>query len=282
MVEVEPLKDDRFRAYLSPEEYQLLIESAPHHRAKPPIRLMALSLRVGTAAEVTPDQIYRKNGEYFMRVEGKDPTDRYQETKPRSIWIPEPLYEEISQFIERQGIDKHTSICDVQKRQLQNWVDDATKNAATASGDNDFKKVSAHDLRRFFATHFLIRLGIDPQIVTQLGGWKSPEYMFEYLLFPNDLLVHHLTAQGYTGTNPLHISGIDPIGELNANFDAIEKILSQEGDVKEEIENRIKPLVQEIDWLELREIPGARTSEDNISENGNADQSSLTAPFGND
>jgi hypothetical protein len=213
-------------------------------------------------------------------VEGKDASERYKETKPRSIWIPCPIYEQISRFIENQNRGKDEPICGVGKRQLQNWVTTAAENAAIANGDNSFNKVTAHDLRRFFATHFLIRLGIHPQIVTQLGGWKSPENMFEYLLFPNDLLVHHLTKQGYTGTNPLHISGTNPVGELNANFDAIEKILTQGGsDVKEEIAERIENIVQEVSWLEIRTIPGARKSETNTTASGHKGQSSLTGSF---
>lgn len=265
---------------MSPAEYQCLLNSIPGYASKPPFQLMALSLRVGTAAEVTPGQIYKKNGEHFMSVEGKDARDRYQETKPRSIWIPDPIYEQISRFIENQNKGNNEPICGVVKRQLQNWVNTAAENAAIASGDKNFNKVTAHDLRRFFATHFLIRLGIRPQIVTQLGGWKSPENMFEYLLFPNDLLVHHLRKQGYTGTNPLHISGTDPVGELNANFDAIEKILTEGGsDVKGEIAERMKNIAQEISWLEIRTIPGARKSESDTTVSGNTGQSSLTGTF---
>lgn len=276
MVEVQPLKDDRYRVFLIPSEFQQLIESAPHRRAKPPMKIMALSARVGTAAEVTPSQIYYKNGEYFMRVEGKDSTDRYQETKPRKLWIPEPVYEDINKYIERKNLDDDEPICEVQKRQLQNWVKNAAENAAIASGVDDFNKVSAHDLRRFFATHFLIRLKIDPQIVTQLGGWKSPENMYEYLLIPNDLIVHRLTKQGYTGINPLLISGTKPVQELNANFDTIERILSQnEDEVEAEIKKRIKNIIQEFDSFEVREVAGTATSENKDSTEGNTKQSSL-------
>lgn len=277
MVEVQPLEDDRYRAFFSPREYELLLDSTPHHRAKPPMKIMALSARVGTAAEVTPGQFLEKNGQHFMRVEGKDASSRYQETKPRNIWFPEEVYDEIIDFVDRHDIDDNEPICDVGKRQLQNWVNEATADAATASGEEDFHKVTAHDFRRYFGTHFLIRLGIDQQIVCQLGGWKSSENMYEYLLVPNDLLVHRLKEQGYTGANPLYLSGINPEQELNANFDTIEKILScDSSEVRAEAEKRIKNLVERIDGLELTVIQGSDTAESEGAIDSTGLQSSFT------
>lgn len=280
MVEIQPLGAGRYRVFQTPSEYQLLIDSAPHHRAKPPMKIMALSARVGTASEATPGQILQRNGEHFMRVEGKDSTDRYQETKARNIWLPGPIYEDINNFIENRNLDDDTPICDVGKRQLQNWVKEAAENAATSSGVDDFNKISAHDLRRYFGTHFLIRLKIDPQIVTQLGGWISQENMYEYLLFPNDLIVHRLAKQGYIGNNPLHISGTNPVHELNANFDTVEKILSQEGEeVETEIKERVKNLALKFDSFEVREMAGTQTPESVSSIDGDKKQSSFKTLF---
>ena len=269
MVEIEPLKDDRHRVFLDPQEYQLLLNSVPHHRAKPLMQIMALSARVGTAAEVTPGQFLTKNGQHFLRVEGKDASKRYQKTKPRKIWVPQEVYDDISDFIDKSDTADDEPICDVGKRQLQRWVNTAAENAASASGEEDFEKVTSHDLRRYFGTHFLIRLGIDPQIVCQLGGWQSPQNMLEYLLVPNDLIVHRLTKQGYTGTNPLHLSGISPEEELNANFGTIEDILSQDRtEVRAAAEQRIMDLVDKIDGLKVTVIQDSDTaSEESVDSN---------------
>lgn len=252
MVEVQPLEDDRYRVFMSKNDYMLVLNGAPHHRAKPPMKIMALSARVGTAAEVTPRQLFEKNGQYFMRVEGKDASSRYQETKPRNLWIPDKIYDDITKFIESHDIADSEPICDVGKRQLQNWVNEAAENAATASGEEDFLKITAHDFRRYFGTHFLIRLGIDKEIVCQLGGWKSRENMYEYLLVPNDLLVHRLTKQGYTGTNPLRLSGTNLEEQLNANFDTIEQIISRDcTEVSDEVKKRLKSLARDTDGIKL-------------------------------
>lgn len=278
MVEIQPLKADRYRVFLSAEEYGLLINCAPHHRAKPPMKIMALSARVGTAAEVTPSQFCEKYGEHFLRVEGKDPSDRYQETKPRKMWIPSDIYNSIQNFIENRGIGDTETICDVKKRQLQNWVGEAAENAAQRSGEEDFNKVSSHDLRRYFATHFLIRLELGDQIVSQLGGWKDPDSMYEYLLVPNDLLVHRLTKMGLVGTNPLHMSGTNPIDQLNANFATIDRILSQNNEnVMEETKREVKKLVGKFDSLELTEYIEDSTSDSRESTNLSQTQSSLSS-----
>ena len=277
MVEIQPLEKDRYRVFLTPDEFKSLLQSVPHHRARPPILIMALSARVGTAAEVTPGQFLKKNGEYFLRVEGKDASDRYQETKPRNMWIPQPVYDDINCFIDDNNIADDEPICDVGKRQLQNWVKTTAKNTEIKLGIDDIGKLSPHDLRRYFGTHFLIRLQFPQQYVCQLGGWKSPEHMYEYLLVPNDLLVHRLKKEGYTGTNPLFLSGTDVVEELNANFDTLEDILSDDSfEAHTEAKKRIKELVERFDSLSLTVTHTLEDSANGDSDDEGSIQTSFT------
>jgi len=132
-------------------------------------------------------------------VEAKDTSDRDSALLPREVWICEPLIRQIEDFTVVEDLDAHdepTPLFHVSKRTIQNWVTEAAENAATATGDEDFLKVSSHDFRRYFASHMLYRHGVDPEIVRQLGGWRSPRSMMEYLLLPDDVLAEELGEIG--------------------------------------------------------------------------------------
>ncbi|WP_369680772.1 tyrosine-type recombinase/integrase [Halorubellus sp. JP-L1] len=72
-------------------------------------------------------------------------------------------------------------IVDRSKRTLQNWVDAAAAQAADETGDDDYRRVSTHDLRRCWANHLLVEENVSPRIVMALGGWSSYDAIEPYL-----------------------------------------------------------------------------------------------------
>lgn len=58
-----------------------------------------------------------------------------------------------------------------QKNEEDEWV----------NGDDDFKHVSSHDLRRFWANRMLNEYDINPRIVMDMGGWSSFNSMKPYM-----------------------------------------------------------------------------------------------------
>lgn len=201
-----PLDNGSWRVHFDTGEYNVLLESAPNRPARIAERLMAHSLRVKTTSEVTLDRFSRKETPYgpiwTLYVEAKDTSDRDNALLPREVWVCEPLIREIEDFTGIEDLDAHdepTPLFHVSKRTIQNWVTKTAENAATATGDEDFLKVSSHDFRRYFASHMLYRHGVDPEIVRQLGGWRSPRSMMEYLLLPDDVLAEELGEIGLLG-----------------------------------------------------------------------------------
>jgi integrase len=69
---------------------------------------------------------------------------------------------------------------------LQNWVKDAAARSADEIGDDDYRRVSTHDLRRCWANHLLVEETISPRIVMALGGWSSYDAIEPYLAAPTD------------------------------------------------------------------------------------------------
>ncbi|WP_311174167.1 site-specific integrase [Halobellus ordinarius] len=201
-----PLDNGSWRVHFDTAEYNILLDSAPHRRARIAERVMAHSPRVGTVSGIALNQfskIQTPHGPiWLLHVEAKDTTNRDGSLLPREVWICEPLIREIEDFTGVEDLDAHnepTPLFRESKRTIQNWVTETAENAGTKTGDEDFLKISSHDFRRYFASHMLYRHGVDPEIVRQLGGWQSPKSMKEYLLLPNDVLAEELGEVGLLG-----------------------------------------------------------------------------------
>lgn len=205
-MKIRPLDNGSWRVHFGTGEYNILLESVPHQDARIAERLMAHSLRVKTTAELYLNQFSKRETPHgtiwTVHVEAKDTSDRDSALLPREPWICEPLIREIEDFAAVDDLDAYTEptpLFQVSKRTIQNWVTKTAENAATATGDDNYQKVSSHDFRRYFASHLLYRHNVDPEVVRQLGGWQSPRAMMEYLLLPDDVLADELGAAGLLG-----------------------------------------------------------------------------------
>lgn len=198
------LEDGSWRVFFSTEEYNQLLDAAPHQDALIAARLMAHSLRVGTVSEIRLDQFECKETQHgnvwTLRIEPKDTShDRGRSSRAREVWVSEPLVEDIKMYAGVNDFTESKKLYHVHKRTLQNWIKSTAKNAANATGDEDFLKVSSRDLRQYFAYHMLYRHGVNIGIVCQLGGWQSPQSMLEGLLVPDDILADKLVDVGLLG-----------------------------------------------------------------------------------
>ncbi|WP_368411928.1 tyrosine-type recombinase/integrase [Haladaptatus halobius] len=64
---------------------------------------------------------------------------------------------------------------------MQDWVEQAADHAAEETDNDDYRRVSTHDLRRCWANHLLVEGNISPRIVMALGGWSSYDAIEPYL-----------------------------------------------------------------------------------------------------
>lgn len=229
-MEFQRLKDGSWRVFMTPEEHTTILDTVPHHGCRIAILLMSLSLRREPTTEVMPGDFFEKDGLWWVEVKGKDSSPRYHETRSRNVWVPAPIMDEIASFIEEKDLDDDEPLVWVQKRQLNNWIDDAVENAATRTGFNRYTRISCHDFRRYFATHFLLRLEVDDQVVQQLGGWKKILHMYEYLLLPTDLIERRLGRAGVLNTNPLALSGDKSAETIKGNINTIRKVMETTDD----------------------------------------------------
>jgi hypothetical protein len=284
----QPLDDGKWRVFLRVDEFKRMLQSAEHQRARTAMFLMAISLRVQTAANLLVGQFYKDDeGFWWVHIEAKDATDRDRETKPREVLVPRSIIEEVESYLgsDLDKLPEDKPVFDFVKRTLQRDIEDARDNAAIATGNDNYLKVSSHDFRRYYASHYLYRLGVDKHAVRQMGGWKKVEHMIEYLLLPRDLLKNRLAEAGVLGHNPLTMTNSGPADQVDANFDTIECLGYQvdSDEFNETLQNRLLELGEEVDDVQVvLDDRNAGSSKDSASADGVARQSSLSADFVDD
>lgn len=183
-------KDGTWNVWMSREEYRELPREAQSWEQEIALRLMGdCGLRVAEVLDVTPGNIDRMSDGTHHNLEvvaGKDTTGEYSEGKQRETWLPVDLERLIYRYADDEGIDDDELLIDKSKKTLQNWVDNAAERAAERTGDDDYRRVSSHDLRRCWAHHLLVEEGVSPRIVMALGGWSSYDAIEPYLAAPSE------------------------------------------------------------------------------------------------
>lgn len=199
--------EGRWRCFLGRDEYELVLARVQQKFGDDEswillaIRLLALSVRVGTL-----DRIKRKDfregerGLMLLRVREKNTQDDDDERRPRDIWIPRPLYNDLKQYMDANNIGPDDHLFRRSESTFRRRLNSVAEDLAEETGDDQWLKLTPHDFRRYYAVHFLFRLRIDPAVVRQMGGWLSEEAMMEYLILPDDVLADELESCGALGT----------------------------------------------------------------------------------
>lgn len=183
-------RDGTYNVWMSRDEYAELPRVASTFEREIAIRLMGdCGLRAKEVLDVRPEHIdRRKDGRSFELevVSGKDTTGEFQGGKQRETWMPREFEAQIQRYIKENDHPVDEPLADKTVRTLQNWVNDAAEAAAEATGDDDFLRVSTHDLRRCWANHLLVEENVSPRIVMALGGWSSYDAIEPYLAAPTE------------------------------------------------------------------------------------------------
>ena len=189
-MQLERNKDQTFNVWLNRDEYQRLPRHARDYSHELAIRLMGeCGLRVAETKEVAYDDVKRStDGQHYrLRVgAGKDTTGEYDGGKYREAWLPASLERQMYRFIQERDIKPGEPLFDVSVRTLQNWVGYAATDTAEATGEEDYQKVSAHDLRRSWAHDLLVEQRVAVRVVMSIGGWSSYDAIEPYLTRPSE------------------------------------------------------------------------------------------------
>lgn len=172
-----------YKCWMNEEEYRKLKRQALSYRDEIVIRLGGeVGLRSFEIPQIKPKHIKRDTtGEHhFLRIpRGKD--TKQSGGKPRDAYLPRDLETQIHRYIQTQNIERNSSILDYTPRRIQQIVKETAERAAEETGIEDFKHVSSHDLRRYYAVDLLVRKRMNPEVVMSIGGWEDYQSIKPYL-----------------------------------------------------------------------------------------------------
>jgi integrase len=122
---------------------------------------------------------------------------RESKTTHRETVVPAEVEQMLRMIAQARELGKYDPIVTVTPRTVQNWVTDATGDLADDTDNIDWNKVSAHDLRRTWATD-LVQDGVPSDLVMDWGGWEDHSTFREHYWRESDEAVaEHLERIGH-------------------------------------------------------------------------------------
>jgi len=182
--------EDEMKVWLTDQEIEDLRRAAASRRDDVIIQLGAfVGLRAFEVPQVMPTHIKStESGQYRLRVpRGKDTSGGGG--KPRDAFLPATVERDLQQFQNAENIAPRDPFIDLSERGVRAAVKRTAEAAAEETGDEDFRHVSSHDLRRRFAQRLLVDENMNPRVVMQVGGWSSFQAIEPYLNAPTPEVV---------------------------------------------------------------------------------------------
>lgn len=185
-------REDQYKVWLTDDELEELRRVAASHRDDLVIRLGGeVGLRAFEIPQVCPKHVKRTDdGEHYrLRVPaGKDTSGNGG--KPRDAYLPADLEGDLHRFQNAEDINRGQPFVELTERGVRDVVKRTAERAADETGDEDFRHVSTHDLRRRFAQRLLVDKQVNPRVVMQVGGWDSFAAIEPYLNAPSPSVVN--------------------------------------------------------------------------------------------
>jgi integrase len=187
--------DGEYKVWLTDEEIEGLRRAAASYRDDVIIQLGAyVGLRAFEIPQIEPQHIKEtESGSYRLRVpEGKDTTGNGG--KPRDAYLPADVEASLQRYQNAENIAPRDRFVDLTERGVRAVVTRTAEAAAGETGDDDFRHVSSHDLRRRFAQRLLVDENMNPRVIMQVGGWDSFQAIEPYLNAPTPMVVDEAFA----------------------------------------------------------------------------------------
>ena len=185
-------KPDQYKVWMTDDELEELRRAAATHRDDLVIQLGGyVDLRAFEIPQVCPKHVKRTDDGDHYRVRiprGKDTTGNGG--KPRDAYLPAEVEGDIHRYKNAEDIGRSEALVDLSERGIRDVVKRTAERAAEQTGDEDFRHVSSHDLRRRFAQRLLVDEQVNPRVVMLVGGWGSFQAIEPYLNAPTTQVVN--------------------------------------------------------------------------------------------
>lgn len=194
-------REGDYNVWMTDDELEELRRHASHHRDDLIIQLGGyVGLRSFEVPQVAPQHVKRTGDgqRYHLRVPaGKDTTGG--EGKPRDAYLPRDVEGALHRHQSAENLAPDESYIDLKPRGVQGVVKRTARRCADATGDDDYRHVSSHDLRRRFAQRLLVDKQMNPRVVMAVGGWDSFQAIEPYLNEPTPEVVNEAFEEAGIG-----------------------------------------------------------------------------------
>jgi integrase len=184
------------KVWLTDEEIEDLRRATASQRNDLIIQLGAyVGLRAFEIPQIRPTDIKTTEaGQYRLHVPaGKDTTGNGG--KPRDAFLPADVERDLQRYQNAENIAPKDNFIDLTTDSVRKIVTRAADKAAEMTGDDNFEKVSSHDLRRRFAQRLLVDEELNPRVVMAVGGWDSFAAIEPYLTEPTESVIDEAFQQ---------------------------------------------------------------------------------------
>jgi len=182
----------QYHVWMTDEELEALRRAAATFRDDLIIQLGGyVGLRAFEIPQVKPKHVKRtSNGDHYrLRVpRGKDTANGTG--KPRDAYLPRDVEGDLHRYQNAKDLGRDEPFIDLTERGVRDVLKRTAERAAEETGDDDFRHVSSHDLRRRFAQRLLVDRQLNPRVVMQVGGWSSFQAIEPYLNEPTPTVVN--------------------------------------------------------------------------------------------
>lgn len=187
---VESTAGNEWKVWLTDSEIEDLRRATNSQRDDIIIQLGAyVGLRAFEVPQARPRDVKEtESGQYRLHVEaGKDTTGGGG--KPRDAFLPDSVERDLQRYQNEHNIAPNDPFIDLKQPGVRAVVRRTAARAADQTGDEDFEKVSTHDLRRRFAQRLLVDEQMNPRVVMAVGGWDSFDAIEPYLNAPSEEVI---------------------------------------------------------------------------------------------
>lgn len=168
---VESTDGNEHKVWLTASEIEDLRRATTSQRDDIIIQLGAfVGLRAFEIPQVRPTDVKEtESGQYRLRVQARKDTGG-NGGKPRDAYLPDSVVRDLQRYQNEHNIAPKSLYIDLSQNGVRTVVRRTAERAANTTGDEDFKKVSTHDLRRRFAQRLLVDEQLNPHVVMAVGG----------------------------------------------------------------------------------------------------------------
>lgn len=180
---------DRTKCWLTfPDEKEELISiarSVDWERAIAMRLMVEVGCRASGVLSASPGGIeYNSDGEYWqIEIRGKN--TKGGEKTTRDAYLPDSVKQTLDIYADERDIGSDEPFVAKSESTVRRWVDEAAEALANESKNDRWRHVSSHDLRRSWASHYLVDKQVAVRVMMEIGGWSSYDAIEPYLRKPS-------------------------------------------------------------------------------------------------